>query len=342
MKRELQIASSAFKNLILMSPQLIGVNFEVTDACNSRCKHCNIWHSKTTKDILTCKEIEKIFSNNHFKDLEKVIITGGEPVLRHDLEEIILLIHKILPNIRVALSTNGLLPQRVIDVIKTAIEHDVLIDVGVSLDGIREKHDSIRGVRGNFEKVDYLLHELALLRKKHEYLGIVVAHTLSNLTVDTFKETMEYAQSLNVGFLYQLYDEAPYYHNIKPNRNQDNYNLIKTIQQLPPSFYNEAMLTFLKRNSLNFQCFAMKTFFSLRCNGDIAPCLRLGDVRVGNVKENSFSEVWHSEAAKKARKLVKNCKGCPNQWAIEWSLNPNFLSFLGLILRVKRKKLLGL
>lgn len=338
------VVYNAFKSLTLMAvnklPKLERLVFEVIDACNSRCKHCNIWRSKPTENILTPKEIEKIFSDNLFKDLKYIIITGGEPVLRNDIEDVILSIHKVIPNAKITLSTNGLLPQRVIDVVMTAIKNDICIDVGVSLDGIGEKHDFIRGVRGNFEKVDHLLRELSTLREGYkDKLAVTVGHTLSNLTADTLRETVAYAQRLNLGFLTQMYEEFPYYSNLSRIKQSSNYELIRAIQQLPPSLHNEILLKSLKRRKpVKFRCFSMRTFFLLRCNGDMTPCIRFSNNRVGNIREYSPSEIWHSTVAKEARNLVKSCKGCSNTWATDWSLMAWFLPFLSSIVRFLVKK----
>jgi MoaA/NifB/PqqE/SkfB family radical SAM enzyme len=54
------------------------------------------------------------------------------------------------------------------------MKNGITLDVGVSLDGIGEVHDKIRGVPGNFAKADWLLHKLVELKNKkyHEKLSI--------------------------------------------------------------------------------------------------------------------------------------------------------------------------
>lgn len=320
--------------------------FEVTDACNSRCKHCNIWRNKPTKDVLTPQEIKKTLNDDLFRRVECINLTGGEPVLRHDLEEVILAIHETLPKASVWLSTNGLLPQRVVNAVQVALEHDINFGVGVSLDGIGEKHDSIRGVKGNFEKVDYLLHELIALNKKHGgKIHLAVGFVLSDLTLPSLAEVQAYAQRLNVNFIPQMYDEAPFYdHDNVDYKNAIPYNvralasddLIKAVQSLRLSLHRDVWLRAIMGKSIKFPCFALYTFCLLRCNGDIAPCLRLGDTRVGNVKEQSPSSIWHSSAAKKARRLVKGCDGCLNDWGIDWSFQSSYLPILSFIIRHPR------
>lgn len=167
--------------------------FGITDRCNSQCTYCNIWRTEPTKDVLTPKEIEKTLSDPLFRDVEYILNSGGEPTLRHDLEEIILIEHTVLPKARIQLSTNGLLPERVIDVVKFAVKHDINIDVGTSLDAIGEKYDSIRGVKGNFKKVDWLLHELVALRKNYgDKTSVNFGFTLIDRTLPSLEEVRAY------------------------------------------------------------------------------------------------------------------------------------------------------
>jgi hypothetical protein len=84
----------------------------------------------------------------------------------------------------------------------------------------------------------------------------------------------------------------------------------------------------------------MRTFFLLRCNGSISPCLRYSDVSAGNLKLQSPDEIWDSEPAWQTRYLVKNCRGCSNSWATDWSFEAWFPSFLKIRTNLAVKKLL--
>lgn len=330
------------KNLVLramdkpLKPRLLV--FEVTDACNSRCIHCDIWRKPPTKDMLTCQEIEEMINDDLFTDLKAILITGGEPVLRRDLEEIILAMHRAAPRAIMLLSTNGLLPQRVVNVVKFALEHDICIDVGVSLDGIGKEHDKIRGVKGNFDKVDRLLRELVVLRDNHEdKISVTVGITLSELTTHSFGEVRAYAERLNANFMAQLYDEAEFYRhdnvdydNALPSnlRQLPKDDLIKAIQSLPLSLHHEVLVKAIMGKTIKFSCFSLYTFCLLRCNGDIAPCLRFANTKAGNVREQSPSQIWNSSATKEARKMIKDCKGCLNTWAVGESYQAYYLPVL--------------
>jgi len=331
-------------NLFGVSPKVKWLNWEVTDLCNSRCQLCDIWKSQEKSQALSLEQIKSVFSDPLFKKLKYIILTGGEPVLRKDLIDIILFIHSKLPKVGFTISTNALLPERVISAASEAVKKGVHIDVGISLDGIGEHHDKIRGVPGNYEKADQLIKKLLELKKTSKgNLGIIVGQTIHPLTIDYIDEVRDYAKKMGVEYLAQLYDEAPYYHNIGKSKISDKElnKMISSISRLAPSFHNEVLLEILKNKKIKFDCFALRSFFILRANGDIMPCLRMCDVQIGNVKERTPSEIWKSKEAKHTRESVKKCSGCSNTWATDWSKESNSLPFLGLIYKAFIRKLRG-
>ncbi|MCX6822021.1 MAG: radical SAM protein [Candidatus Aenigmarchaeota archaeon] len=112
---------------------------DVTDNCNLRCKHCYHFHGKNE---FKTKELSLDVWRERFNDLHKagirfILLVGGEPALRND---ILMLADNIFPFVYVI--TNG--------TIKIPMEFNHLLFV--SLDGMRERNDSIRG-KGVFSKV---------------------------------------------------------------------------------------------------------------------------------------------------------------------------------------------
>jgi len=301
--------------------------FMVTDRCNSRCTHCSIWQQKPTENPLTPNEIEKIFSNELFSQVEYILCTGGEITVRNDLEEVILRLHKVLPKATIQLSTNALLPDKVLKIVNRAIENNINIEVGISLDGIGEVHDMVRGVKGNFEKADYLLRELVKLREKHkEKLSVGAGLVISDLTLSAIPDVRAYAKELGVDLVEAWYNESSFYHNIGKNPLRE--KIIETVKSQPASLIKESWLKMLNGKTAKFPCFAMNNFFVLKCNGDIVPCLSLWDERVGNVRESSLVTVWRSRKAKDTRQLIRNCQGCLNSWAAGWSFESAFYPYL--------------
>jgi MoaA/NifB/PqqE/SkfB family radical SAM enzyme len=227
------------------------------------------------------------------------------------------------------------LPDRVIEVVKTAIKHDIRFDVGVSIDGIGEEHDKIRGVKGNFEKVDRLIHELVELRKSdNNKLRISAGIVLSDLTLHSLPEVRSYANRLNIDLTEAWYNEASFYDNI--GKNVFSNQLIEAVKWQPSSPLQETWLKALRGKSIKFSCFAMYTFCVLKCNGDIVPCLNLFDMKAGNIREKSPTDIWHSYEMKKVRKIVKNCHGCLNSWGLPWSFRSSYYPILLFYLKHPR------
>jgi len=312
---------------------------EITDRCNSHCMQCNIWRKEPTRNVLSPQEIEKALSDPLFKDVECILNAGGEPSLRDDLEEIVLAEHEAIPEAAIQLSTNGLLPERIISVVRTAIKNKIVIYVGTSLDGIGEGHDSIRGVKGNFAKVEWLLRELSALSETHKNGFPCFGFTLIDRTLPHLEEVRRYAQKRKIGFLIQWYNQSPFFNNTGKELVSNKASMVRAIRSYPPSLLNETGLKWLKGKPIKFRCFAMHTFCMLHCNGDLSPCLGRWDLSAGNVREAHPSEIWQGGAAKAIRRNVKNCGGCLNSCGIAWSAESSF--YPNLLFNIKHKFFAG-
>lgn len=327
-------------------PKIENIVYEVTDACNSRCKHCFIWKGTPTRDMLRPEEVQAILQQDIFADLKIVLLTGGEPVLKKDIKEIISAIHTTRPGVAITLSTNGLLPEKVLEVARYAIANNIVMSYGVSLDGVGEHHDALRGVPGNFAKTDSLLRQLNKLKEEYgnKIGGVVIGHTLSNLTVDTLQEVRHYAAQLKIPVLPQLYEQFSYYSNIdstsnaKNYRNDSNSELIGCVKELPPEFHNEILLAALEHR-LRFNCDALGSFFVLKPDGNVSPCLHFSDICVGNIRSTSVEQVWMGKAATEFRNRVNQCPGCSNSWATNWSFHQWPFPFLRMRFKLFAKKL---
>lgn len=113
----------------------LSVSLQVTRECNLRCVYCSEIGEIPTPSI----EIIKKMVNN-LKGVKRVIITGGEPLLRSDLDQIINYCKEMDFDI-ISLATNGvLLSSSIIEKIKSFVDY-----VDITIDGSRNVHNKMRG-----------------------------------------------------------------------------------------------------------------------------------------------------------------------------------------------------
>lgn len=124
------------------------VVWNCTRTCNLNCVHCyaNSDCSKYDGELNLDEAKDFIEDLASFK-VPVVLFSGGEPLIRKDIFNI--LEHTSKYNIRSTISTNGTLLTK--EVCRDLKNLNVGY-VGVSLDGIGERHDSFRGVNGSFNK----------------------------------------------------------------------------------------------------------------------------------------------------------------------------------------------
>src|SRR5437899_3428084 len=115
---------------------LASLRLSVTDRCNLRCRYCMpedeyVWLPRAS--ILTFEELDRVVRVFSTLGVRKVRLTGGEPLLRHDLPALVRMIARI-PQIQdLALTTNGLLLAKQAAALRAA----GLQRVTVSLDTLR-------------------------------------------------------------------------------------------------------------------------------------------------------------------------------------------------------------
>ncbi|ABR50177.1 molybdenum cofactor biosynthesis protein A [Alkaliphilus metalliredigens QYMF] len=167
------------------------MRISITDLCNLRCQYCmpeKGIYKKTHQDILTLEEIEQIVRIGAENGINKVRITGGEPLVRKGVIGLIKNISNI-PGIQdIALTTNGLLIKKYGEALKDA----GLKRINISIDSLRpDRYKEItRG--GDLSQVLEGIQEALRLGMTPVKLNVVVIggynedeiEDFANLTVD--------------------------------------------------------------------------------------------------------------------------------------------------------------
>lgn len=173
-------------------PLPLNVVVSASYRCNSRCRTCNVWRPDgaggTDVKELTAEEWERVFAGLGHAPYY-LTFSGGEPFLRQDLARIVVGACRRCQPAAITIPTNGLMPERVVESVGAILDGviDTQVIVNLSLDGLGEEHDGIRGVPGNWERAMRTLEGLrALKRQPNLVLGI---HTVvSRFNVGRIRE----------------------------------------------------------------------------------------------------------------------------------------------------------
>ncbi len=125
------------------------VVWNTTKRCNLKCVHCYAFAEGEAlrKNELTTDEGKRLIDDLALFGVPVILFSGGEPVLRDDLPELI--DYAVKKGMRAVISTNGTL---ITEEKARIFAQFSLSYIGVSLDGIDEVNDSFRGVRGAYGK----------------------------------------------------------------------------------------------------------------------------------------------------------------------------------------------
>ena len=291
------------------------INWNITRACNLRCKHCYYDASIPLKDELSTEQAFALIDDivDTFGDNVRVTLGGGEPLMRKDLFEIIA--YGKERGLSLVLASNGtLLTEDVAARLKNAGIEEIII----AIDGTQQTHDSIRG-NGVFKKTVKGVHackevgldvvidpcimkqnegETAQILDISENLGARQCRFFHYIAMGRGKKEMpdgelgsaEYAENVM-----QLYEEQTKRRGIEICTTQaaQYWVVLKRKEEegliVPDFFYNEAP-----------GCRAGIGMLSIKPNGDVVPCPLL-EVKAGNVKEMSLRDILNSNVFLKLR-----------------------------------------
>jgi len=323
----------------------ITLTFSVTAACQSRCKTCQIgkrYHENPdiVKRDLRLDEIEKVFESlGHVYFFN---ISGGEPFLRKDLPKIVELACKYLKPAIIHIPTNALMPKciekttkEILGIIDTSGSNAPLT-IKPSIDGIGELHDEIRGVKGNFKKLEDTVKRLLRLQKENQRLHVELGTVESNFNIDHLDEIEDYVHSLGVeSYRNEIAEQRTEFYNIGDpitpsaevyeqlmkrfsNKIKENTNSKRKLARMTESMrlvYYELAAKILREHRQVIPCYAGISNVHINFDGEVWPCCVLGyDKPMGYLREcdYDFQEIWHSEQAAEVRRFIKdgNC-ACP-------------------------------
>jgi len=326
------VSVNLFKHIGIpkVAPRVL--NIISTYLCDSRCKTCNIWKiyredKRKLNQELKTEELKRIIKEADNLGVRYVSITGGEPFLRQDIVEILSIIGN---NFKISgIVTNGLASNQICNKVKNILSNTPsshFFTVAVSLDGLEQKHDFLRGIHGAFQKAIKTLKLLNKLQKDYSNLNIDVSFTLTNENYEDLKPTLSYLldeklipHPSHFSFRYAQQTILTNSPGGAANRKKV-IDSIKDLQRAYPYFKNKfvnGIIEYIKSPSkLICPCYALFSSIWIDPYGNVFPCVPLmQEGFIGNLRLSHFDlrEIWFSEQANRLRKKIK--KGiCPNCW----------------------------
>lgn len=320
------------------------IQWDSTNSCNLRCKHC--YHNWN-------EDKEKEMSNEEFKymadDLVKfsnkwgfspsIHFSGGEPLLREDLFDLLNYCNNNYITTRIL--TNGTLINK--EVAKKLKDSNVA-GVQISIDGDKKTHDSIRGREDSYE-----LAMNGIRNASQEGLIVNISTTLMQSNKEQLEDVIinSYkAGAKKIGF------QSLVPHSIEDNEFIDNHEILELytkIDKLSQQYNNKIKIlkTEVLWNILNVEdnfkekarklkkfsggCGAGFVGLSVLSDGTVYPCRRL-PIDIGNIKEGVekifvYSKVMDDlrnfDKIQKCNKCesVSYCRGCR---AIAYAVHKNY------------------
>jgi MoaA/NifB/PqqE/SkfB family radical SAM enzyme len=119
--------------------------------------------------------------------------TGGEPFLRGDLDDMVVSAYRHCKPEVITIPTNGMLTERILEKVERMCRECPTSSIGInlSLDGIGDEHDDIRGVEGNWKLSMETWTRLKELQSEHKNLVLTVHTVISRFNAHRFKEIQE-------------------------------------------------------------------------------------------------------------------------------------------------------
>jgi len=301
------------------------LNFAVTFRCNSACTTCDIWRIRD-HDELSLDEVRRIVGESEvLSDLGHLALTGGEPSLREDLPELALLFLARRPGLRITIPSNALTPDRSLRMLRRILDAAGPLErplfLSVSLDGIADTHDRVRGVPGNYRKALALLEDAGPLAPAVER-GI--SFTIVRENFRDLKLAWRLARDLGVAFSFQFAAASATYYakpdiselRLRPDELREAETVIVEIvaereageRPLRRLFAAEndfaARLVSYQREPRRLSaCWSGTHSAYWNPRGEVFPCISLSRA-VGNLRERPFDDIWRGQAAEEARRAI--------------------------------------
>lgn len=310
------------------------LSYLITDQCNSHCITCNVWRMSQNRSLSSDTLLDTL-SDPLFKEIRHVGISGGEPSLSADLiMQVHVLVAKLPKLETISITSNcihaGYWEDHLKEILSYCHLHKIYFQFNVSLDGIGELHDRIRGVRGNFENADRMITYLI----EHK-IPFQIHSTVNRYNVYHVNALLKYARERRAEIIFRLASEIHRLENsvlmdrIALNMKQksffcdflDSVSLLSYTKspgrRLYYHYLRKQLLTDGKRQS---PCYFKSEGLVLSSDGSLAYCSRFTDSFTIIGERDNMSEAFVNTALRE-KCITKHCEYCYHDQTGYWPLH---------------------
>lgn len=278
-----------------------------TTACQSRCKHCNIWQKPV--EHLLFDDILQIMLSRCVTKQTTIGLEGGEFILHPQASEIMSWFREHHPNY--TLLSNCLASRRVIDAVRLYHPRHLYI----SLDGGRETYQRMRG-RDGYDRVIEVVEAL----KNEVPLSLMFCLSPWN-SFDDMAFVIDVAKHYQVDVRIGIYGTMAYMVNEECRMKNEEFAaaeewdssfsaLHSSLKQTQENFDFVALYDQWRNGHLRLRCQSIMNSLVVHSNGDVPLCQNL-DVVLGNIHHQTLDEIFNGTISCQTQCLYsKNCNSC--------------------------------
>ena len=270
----------------------------LTTACQSRCKHCNIWQKPV--EHLSLRDIQRIMQSRCVTKRTTVGLEGGEFILHPQASEIMAWFREHHPNY--TLLSNCLAPRRVVDAVRRYRPRHLY----VSLDGGPETYQRMRG-RDGYDRVIQVVEAL----KDEVPLSLMFCLSPWN-SFEDMGFVIGIAKRYGVDVRIGIYGTMAFF-----DTTSELLTVSDFIRQIPPSIHDTqenfdfvALYDQWRNGNLRLRCQSIMSSLVVHSNGDVPLCQNL-DVILGNIHHQSLDEIFNGpQSCLTQCRYSRDCNGC--------------------------------
>jgi len=288
----------------------------INRGCNLRCSFCDLWDAPQHMPL---ERVLKLLDEAVAIGTKTLVITGGEPMIHPEIFRVIR--EGRARGLGVNVTTNGTLIEKKWD----SIIASGVSSLSISVDGLKETHEALRGLKGCFTRS---MRGLRRVRAETD-IALSIYFTVTNQNVHELRAVYDLSRELGVGFDFWPVNDAEDLYLVAPEHKR---LYREAVEHIARSHRDVAARRHFYEMGLDYhagaggpvRCLGLVDQYGVTYEGDLLPCCVWGGdgLSVGNVFERPLTELWRSPRVQAFRESMYGggCSaGCFNHSLYEFT-----------------------